>query len=267
MQHLTKTQYFFRDFTTTIQNYRDVLPFIRKHQLWKGLGHYGWAINLMIIVGALLGLKLFDFFSDWYSQLSAEGLSIAAMGSMMSNLASEGYELFVMGGFKYVILIVLEIVIFHFARITHEKLSGEKADASLRSFVHAQVRMIKVTFYCFVMETVFSAIAKGLLGAFDMGFFEYFLILLIQCYFMGFAVIDNYNEIYKLSIKESARYTRIYSGVALGIGFVFYVLMLLPVLGTVLAPLLGAVVATITMYQLEEKDQKILAAVERSRAE
>ena len=81
------------------------------------------------------------------------------------------------------------------------------------------------------------------------------VILIIQCYFLGFAVIDNYNEIYKLSIKESAKYTRIYAGVALGIGAAVYVLMLLPIIGTIFAPLLGAVAGTMTMYELEQKDQ------------
>ena len=37
-----------------------------------------------------------------------------------------------MSGFKYVILILLEIVIFHFARKTLEILNGEKADAALK---------------------------------------------------------------------------------------------------------------------------------------
>ena len=38
-------------------------------------------------------------------------------------------------------------------------------------------------------------------------------------------------------------------------GIVVYVLMLLPLVGTVLAPLLGAVVATITMHELEQNDK------------
>jgi len=114
-----------------------------------------------------------------------------------------------------------------------------------------------VTFFCFVMEMVCSTIAEVGLGLLGMGWMESIVFILIQCYFMGFAVIDNYNEIYKISIKDSAKYTQIYSGVALGIGLVVYVLMLIPVFGTVLAPLLGAVVATMTMYQLEQKDQHL----------
>ena len=80
-------------------------------------------------------------------------------------------------------------------------------------------------------------------------------LLIVQCFFLGFAIIDNYNEIYKMTIKQSFKFTQQYIGVALAVGVVVYMLMLLPLVGTVLAPLLGAVVSTMTMYQLEKKDQ------------
>ena len=164
MQEQTKLQLFFRDFIITIRNYRNVIPFIKKHKLWKGLGQYGWAVNFLIIVGALLGLKLYDLFGDWYEQVNVEGMSLAAIGGLFNNVYHQGYDLFVMGGFKYVILIVLEVIIFHFARKTLESLTGETQQATFKAFMDAQVRMIKVVFYCFVMEMVFTIIASTALS-------------------------------------------------------------------------------------------------------
>ena len=74
-------------------------------------------------------------------------------------------------------------------------------------------------------------------------------------------VVDNYNEIYGMKIKQSFKYARQYAGVSFGIGVVIYVLMMIPILGAVLAPLLGAVTATITMHELNKTDRLLDAAL------
>ena len=253
--NFSNLQFDVKDIVLTFKNYRNVYPFIQKHQLWKGVLDYGWVSKFLSVVGLIAGLKFFSVFQNWAQAESTNFFSISSVFSLVGDTFSEGYDLFVMGGFKYVILILLEIVIFHFARKTLQALTGEEMEADLKAFITAQVRMIKVVAFCFAMELVTSILVKTGFSILGVKWLTPFVLIIVQCFFLGFAIIDNYNEIYKMTITQSFKYTQQYTGVALAIGVVVYVLMLLPLVGTVLAPLLGAVVATITMHQLEGEDQ------------
>ena len=257
MDLITSLHFFQRDFIVTIKNYREVLPFIQKNKIWKGFLDYSWVTKFLLLIGVLVSLKFAGVFNDFFNQTSEQGMSFNSLGNLVGNTIEEGYDLFKMSGFKYAILILLEVVIFHFARKTLEILNGEKAEANLNSFIKAQVRMFKVVLFAYVMETISTILVGVGLSILSLGMIKPVVNFVIQCFFLGFVIIDNYNEIYHMSIKQSFKYTRQYTGVSIGIGIVVYVLMLLPVLGAFLAPLLAAVTATITMYELDKKDDSL----------
>jgi hypothetical protein len=257
MDILTSLQFFKRDFIVTIKNYREVFPFIKTNKLWKGFLGYSWVTKFLLLVGAVASLKFAGVFNDFFNQTSQQGISFNSVGNLIGNTIDEGYDLFMMSGFKYAILILMEVVIFHFARKTLEILTGEKAEASLNSFIQAQVRMFKVVLFAYVMETVSTVLTGVGISILGIGIIKPGVNFVIQCFFLGFVIIDNYNEIYHMTIKQSFKYTRQYTGVSIAIGIVVYVLMLLPVLGAFLAPLLAAVTATITMHELDEKDNSL----------
>ena len=244
MDLITSLQFFKRDFIFTIKNYREVLPFIKTNKLWKGFLDYSWVTKFLLLIGALVSLKFTGVFSDFFNQTSQQGISFNTVGNLVGNTIDEGYDLFKMSGFKYAILILLEVVIFHFARKTLEILTGEKAEANLNSFIQAQIRMIKVVLFAYVMEMFSTVLVGAGLSILGIGVIKPVLSFVIQCFFLGFVIIDNYNEIYHMSIKQSFKYTRQYTGVSIGIGIVVYVLMLLPVLGALLAPLLACLLYT-----------------------
>ena len=247
---------FIRDSVLTTKHYTNVIEFTREHKLWKGITSYRWLSKLLILAGILLGLKFLSVCINWWQQEDS-GLSLAGISGFFSSILTEGYELFVIGGFKYVILILLEVVIFHFSRRTLEVLSGEEVESSFDAFAKAQIRMIGVSVYSFIMESIFSILAGIALSILGLGVMKALVVWFIQCYFLGFAIVDNYNEIYGMTLKQSARYTWNYAGVALSTGVIVYILMLMPLIGIILGPLTGAIAATITMYQLGERDQKL----------
>lgn len=257
MDIINSLHFFKRDFIFTIKNYREVLPFIRANQLWKGFLDYSWVTKFLLLVGALASLKFAGVFNEFFAQTSEQGVSFNSVSNLIGNTIDEGYDLFMNSGFKYAILILSEIVIFHFARKTLEVLNGEKAEASFQTFIQAQVRMFKVVLFAYVMETLSTVLAGVGISILGVEFIKPVINFIIHCFFLGFVIIDNYNEIYHMTIKQSFKYTRQYTGVSIGIGIVVYVLMLLPVLGAFLAPLLAAVTATITMYELDKKDDSL----------
>ena len=92
-----------QDLTLTIQNYRKVYPFIQKHQLWKGLFDYGWVSKFLAVVGLIVGLKFVSIFQNWIQTEATSFFSIFSVFNLVGDTLSEGYDLFVLGGFKYVI--------------------------------------------------------------------------------------------------------------------------------------------------------------------
>ena len=176
------------------------------------------------------------------------------LGDFVGDTFTEATHLFSSSSFRYVILILLEVFIFHFARKTILVLSGEIADATFKDFISAQKRMVKVVIFSFVMELIFSILIGTAVYLVGLEIIKPFVIFLIQCFFIGFAVLDNYNEIFYKSINASFQFTKRYAGVAIGVGILVYFLMLIPLFGAILGSILGAVIAAITMFEISKKE-------------
>ena len=108
----------------------------------------------------------------------------------------------------------------------------------------------------FILEAILTILISKSLAIFDLEYLIFIPIFLIQCYFIGFVVIDNYNEIFGMNIKDSERFTRQFAGLSVALGLVTYLILLIPIIGAVVAPLLGGVTATLAMNELtaEESD-------------
>ncbi|MBK8505119.1 MAG: hypothetical protein IPL46_24685 [Saprospiraceae bacterium] len=111
--------------------------------------------------------------------------------------------------------------------------------------------MIKVSIFTFAMELVASIAIKVVLSILGFDLIKGVLLFLTQCFFLGFVMIDNYNEIHHLEIKESYKHTLKYAGVAVGIGIVLYVLIIIPVIGPFAGPMIAAIAATLVMHEQE----------------
>lgn len=232
------------------------VAFIREQKLWKGVLSYGWVARIFIALAILGGLKFLSIFINWVQRLfeaDSAGTAIASMGIMAKDMAVGSYELLFSTSSKYIMLVLLEVLVFHFARRTLEILTGNKAKAEWKDFVDAQIRMIKVAFRSWILELIVVTMLSVFFGIF--GFIDFLkpvLVLAVQSYFLGFAVVDNYNEQFGLTIKESVAYSWQYLGVVMALGLFFYMMLLIPILGTIAGPCIAAVAVCIIMYKLSD---------------
>lgn len=243
---------FINDFLNTLKAYRKSYEFIKENRLWEGMTRYKAILAILIIIGLVLGLKILDIVQNMVSTRGVDEMGLINTMSIVKDVAKESYNLLFLGGMKYVVLIFLEIIIFHFVRRTLEVKTGRDIDVTLKAFLAAEVRMIKVVIFSFAMETIIGIGISIVLGIWNLEFLKVFLVLLVQMYFLGFAFIDNYNELSGLGIRESERDTRKYPGVAVGIGSVAYILLLIPIAGSILVPVLGGVAATLVMFDIRK---------------
>ncbi len=232
------------------------ISFIREHRIWEGFYRYGWVSKLLILVALIAGLKFIDIFIDWINTLQIEEPEdmIVGMSALARDVFEKEFKFLFSSGMKYVMIILLEIIIFHVSRRTLEILTSEASDASFKGFVRAQIRMIKVAIRSWVMELLMVQVLLGTLFSIFgfLGFLESSLAFAVQSYFLGLAVVDNYNEQFDLTIKDSVKYTRKYIGVAIAAGLFLQLIFFVPVAGTIIGPFLSAVAVTITMYEIAD---------------
>ena len=246
---------YFNQFRDTLLTNSDAVIFIRKNRLWVGFWRYGWVAKGLVVLAILLGLKFLETITKWWqhAEMDDAAETVASVGHLFQDMAFGGYNFLFVGGMKYVMMMLLEVVIFHMCRGTLEILTGKTSDLSFNAFYHAQIRMIKVAIQSYFFEFVFGiliAIPFMFFDAFD--FVKVIMKYAVHWYFLGFIVFDNYVEQFGKSIKESTTLATDYIGVCLALGLTTNVLLLIPVLGAIIAPLIVAVTVTLVMYHTSD---------------
>ncbi len=138
---LRSARVYLRQFGFSLGVLPRTIAFIREQQIWKGMFSYGWISRLFMLLALLGGLKFLTLFVNWVNQLFNAGDPIEVIGTMglfAKDLAVGSYEMLFSSGSKYIMLILLEVVVFHFARRTLEILTGNEAKAGWKDCVDAQ---------------------------------------------------------------------------------------------------------------------------------
>ena len=245
-----------RDIQLGVKALKEAYPFVRRHRLWIGVLSYGWVSKFLLVIAFVIGLNFLAVLVNWFGSLHPEGpLSYgASLLDLYSGMFKKGYHLFSLGGMKYLILILGEVLIFHAARRTMEVLKGTKeAEPSLKDFMRAQMRMIEISLAAWAFElgvTILISIALGFMHA---DWLKSPLNWMIQCFFLGAVMVDGYLEKYKLKLTASIYVSRQIAGLALVIGVATYLLLSIPLIGAVIAPFFASIAATLALFEMEVK--------------
>ncbi|MEM9888352.1 MAG: hypothetical protein AAF849_20830 [Bacteroidota bacterium] len=247
-----------RHFLTALMTHREAFEFLRTHQLWKGVFRYGWISKGLIILALFIGSQYLLLLIDWAGDVTDRGFnssSLLTLGSSSIDFWKENLNWLFSGSQKYVILILTEVITFHMVRSTFSILTGAEQDKSFKAFFEAQIRMIKVAAFSWGMEIAISVALSVVLGLLSLSVLKDGLMIGVECFFLGFALMDNYNEQYDMKVKESYKRALSVLGATLAVGLVFYVLLYIPIVGAIIAPCVGGVAAAILMLEFETKGE------------
>ena len=247
-----------KDFGTHANNALEILmqsyDFIKSNKLWKGLFEYRW-----IGLGALAASILFSYLAIqdlWFYLFGASDSIASDAASLASSVDVEEVRNStkrgaISGGSKFLLMIVLEIIIFFFSIKTVQLLSGQHVDSGFKRFWKAEFRMAKVMLRSYVYGLILQIICSVVFSIVGLNFLAPIAMFLVYGYFLGVGFLDNYNEQHDIPIKDSELIIRQHFGAAMVFGVAVSIMLLIPIIGPLGAPILAAVSATIYGYQFK----------------
>lgn len=255
------------EFFYTLLAFPRAWRFMVNHRLWEGLRQYGWVARALVIVGILAAINMISEVGDWFSRHQDDSLSAMVVGgdSLLLNWITGLYNSMSDGMLNWGILVLLEVVIYHFMRRTLQIILRKNVENAhkFKPFLDAQVRMIFVSMGAVFFEGVILNVAETIHD----GWFFWPFSILIRSIFLGYVIADNYNEQFGLKIEQSWRNLyRDYIGICCGLGLPMLIMMQVPLIGSVLGPLVTSVTAAIVLreksdlhiigYQMSEKERE-----------
>lgn len=243
----------FTQFLYTLHSIPGAIRFFRDNRLWEGFLRYGWVNKILVFIAIIAGVKtLGNVLSSVNKVDTSNAMALmSSMGNFFDNMAKSQWEFFTNEGFRYGILILMEIFIFHVCHRAVDILMKDKMkEPRLNDFIKAQIRIMVLGLMCMIAESIVVSIITPIISNLPgLSLLKEPVLFLIHCFFMGMLVLDNYNEIFGLKIKESFKYSLQFPGIALAVGIVLRICFLVPFIGPVIGTLITAVTVSLVMFE------------------
>jgi CysZ protein len=78
------------------------------------------------------------------------------------------------------------------------------------------------------------------------------VVFFLDCYYMGFSMLDYSSERNKLDVNASIDLIGHHRGLAIGNGMVFYLFHFVPIIGWLFAPSYAVIAATLSLHKAKE---------------
>jgi len=246
---------FFVHFRQCTSILKKTYPFIKKKKLWEGFFDNKWILFTSVFISLLFSyflyhdtIRIIGLVGEWFDGTNGHG------GETISEMKSESKIEAISSGTRFLMLVFLEIVIFHFCVKAVNILTNGNDKPTLAQFIKAEKRMIIIMGFSFIKWTVAHFIINTLLHMIGMGWSTRILMIFVYGYFIGYAFFDNYNEQFHKTLKESALIIKQHVGAVTALGVVVSILLYVPLLGPVFAPIFGGIAAALYghKYHIEE---------------
>jgi len=155
-----------------------------------------------------------------------------------------GHKPLFSGSLKFLLLIFLEVIIFHFAVKTNNILKNDNKIPAVKDFTKAQVRIFKVMGRKWIYGLIMYGLVSVICTLTNTQALKDSIMFMIYGYYMGFAFLDNYLEQFKFSINESAQVIQGHFGASLIFGLFTSIVINIPIIGPLVVPFICGIAAT-----------------------
>lgn len=250
---------FRKDFSRGLAAFTGVLAFVSQHKMWK-----------FFVVPALLTLLLFGgvFFGAWtlspklvgwlgdvtnYEDMNFKGAG--KLIQLINALLSVVLFILVLLPFYYLYKIIILTLLSPFLSYVSEKtefyLTGNKYDFSWNQMGKDVLRGLRLTGRNLSREIPLTLLFIVLAFVPIIGIISPILIFINSAYFAGMGLMDPFFERRKKNVKETVVSIRQQRGYALACGAVFNLLIFIPIIGILTAPLIAVIGTTIGLVKRE----------------
>ncbi|MBK6378479.1 MAG: EI24 domain-containing protein [Chitinophagaceae bacterium] len=243
-----------KEIVISLQAYYHTHRFIIKHRLWK------WILIPGLIYAVLFCVGIYLFYISSSSaiefMLQKSGIEEWIKNSWLSFLLIFAQIilnlillLFYFSLFKYLFLIIGSPLFAYLSEKTESIIEGKEYPFSFKQLMKDMIRGIKLALRNMLWQTVYTVSILILSFIPVIGWVTPLLALLVECYYLGFSMLDYSCERNKLSTAQSIGFIGRHKGLAIGNGMVFYLMHFIPILGWLLAPSYAVIAATISLYR------------------
>ncbi len=246
-----------KEIIISLQAYYHTHRFIIKHRLWKWILIPGFIYAILFCVGiylfyvssssAIEFMLLKSGVREWMDKMQNSWLSfLLIFFQLILNLI---LLLFYFSLFKYLFLIIGSPLFAYLSEKTESIIEGKDYPFSFKQLMKDIIRGIKLALRNMLWQTVYTVSILILSFIPVIGWVTPLLALLVECYYLGFSMLDYSCERNKLSTAQSIGFIGRHKGLAIGNGLVFYLMHFIPILGWLLAPGYAVIAATISLYK------------------
>ena len=245
-----------KEIIISIQAYFHTHRFIIKHRLWKWIVIPGLIYTILFCAGIYLfwrsSSSAIEFMlmktgvKAWMQQMQNSWLSfLLIFGQIILHLV---LMLFYFSLFKYLFLIIGSPLFAYLSEKTESIIEGKDYPFSLRQLLKDIKRGIKLALRNALWQTVYTISILILSFIPLVGWITPLIALIIECYYLGFSMLDYSCERNKLSPSQSIAFVGRHKGLAIGNGMMFLLMHIIPLAGWILAPSYAVIAATISLY-------------------
>ncbi len=225
--------------------------FMWKQRLWPYLLVPG-IINLMLITLLVYGAINMDSTIQAYINSFLEGndawwfkLSEYVIRILFNMFVFIIYFII----YKNLVLIVMSPVLALLSEKVDSLYTGRNYPFIFKVFISDVWRGIIIAVRNLVIELSLIAVLL-LFGLIPLiGIIAPIIIILIECYFYGYSMIDYSNERKQMTMRASNQYVRENKYLSTTIGLMFYLMFLIPFIGWIFAPCYGIVAGTLAVLE------------------
>ena len=245
-----------KEIITAIQAYFETHRFIIKHRLWK------WILIPGFLYMLLFGAGIYFFWTSstvaiewmfaksgvkgWMDKMNESWLSfLLIFGRIMVHLV---FLMFYFSLFKYVFLIAGSPLFAYLSEKTEAIIEGKDFPFSFTQLMKDILRGIRIALRNMLWQTVYALSIFILAFIPVIGWITPLISLLVECYYLGFSMLDYSCERNKLSTSQSISFIGKHKGLAIGNGLIFLLMHLIPFAGWLLAPSYAVIAATLSLY-------------------
>lgn len=245
-----------KNFSSALKNYGKAINFIFKNNLaWTFLlpliliffllaGSFGASSAAIDSIDLWLETNILSNESTWYFKL---------LNSVVFSLVWVIFKVMFFFIFAYfsgfIILIILSPIFSYISEKTDKILTGNDYPFSIGQTIKDIWRGIVLALRNMISEFLFVILFFTLSFVPLLGILAPFALFFVTAYFYGFSFMDYSNERKQLSVSESVKTIKANKGAAIGNGFVFALVLLIPYIGAILAgfaAIIAVVAAAIT---------------------